>query len=163
MRRDLTFEPARPEVLNERVPALSRQVSEKPPIDRHTGSVAAKREVFCVLESEQAVIGRAPWVYAEASAYVLEKLVRPGEHASDVRAHSHQVAADGLEVEHVVEARSATHFGRGQVEQLCNLLYALGAQVPLLFLDEMKERDQGRALERVQGDDRTRPARRCPG
>jgi hypothetical protein len=55
-------------------------------------------------------------------------------------------------VEHVVEARRAPDLGGGQPKELGDVLYSLWRQVPVLFLDEVQYRYEGRALLRVERD-----------
>ena len=59
-------------------------------------------------------------------------------------------------MEHVVEAGRAPYLGRRQVEQLGHMLDPVGAQVAVLFLQEVQHRDQSGTLVRVQGDQLSR-------
>src|SRR5579864_7210269 len=74
----------------------------------------------------------------------LEHGLRVHEPAAHVRAHLDRVAARGLEVEHVVEARDR-HAVRGcQVERLADLLDRLRREPAVLFLREAQRRQDRR-------------------
>src|SRR5205823_3794351 len=74
------------------------------------------------------VAGRLARMHAELALERLEHRLRVHEAATDVRADLDHVLADGLEMEHVVEARDA-HAVRGrQVERIRDLLERLARE-----------------------------------
>ena len=76
---------------------------------------------------------------------VLEQLGGAVEEAGDVGAHRHQVPADRLGVQHVVEGGGPPDLGRGHPDQLGDLLHRLGPQPAVLLLGQVAQRDEGRA------------------
>ena len=128
------------EVCGELVPERRGHIPEIAPVDRQARRVAAKRKALRILQRERPVRSGPSRRNAEAVLDVLEKLVGPGEHAGDVRADRHEIAADRLQVEHVVKAGRTSYLGRGQLDELGEMLDPVGAQVPVLFLKDVQGR-----------------------
>jgi hypothetical protein len=61
--------------------------------------------------------------------------------------------AHRLALEHLVERRGAQHLGRCDADELGDVLHGLLAEVTVLLLRQVQERDQRRAALGVAGDD----------
>ena len=140
------------EIFGQCLPAPRRHIPEVAPVDREAGGVAAKCQAFRIFKSERPVWRRASGANPEALFDVVEELVGAGEHARDVRADSDDVAAHRLEEEHVVEARGASYLGGFELEQFGDMGEPVGAQVAVLLLQHVQDRDESGALDRVQSD-----------
>ena len=101
---------------------------------------------------------------AELALEGLQHLLRPDERARDVRADLDHVPADGLQVEHVVEARDRLAVRRRQLERLADLAEGLGREPAAVLLLREPERGQdGRAALRVLRRDLLDPVVRVAG
>ena len=85
-------------------------------------------------------------------AGVLEEFFSAGQEAGDVGADSDDVLADRLEVVHVVKGGGATHVGGRRAGEFGHLGDALIAEVAVLLLGQVKQRQHGRAGSGVEGD-----------
>jgi hypothetical protein len=137
-------------ILGQCLPTPRCHIPEVTPVDREAGGVAAKCQAFRIFKREGAVCCGAPPTDPEALFDVVEELIGAGEHASDVRADSDNVAAHRFEEEHVVETRGSPHLRGCELEQLGDMGEPVGAQVAVLFLQDVQDWDEGRALDRVQ-------------
>ena len=149
---DLVRKATGEEIFGQCLPAPRGHIPEVAPVDREAGGVAAKCQAFRIFERERPVCRSASGTNPEALFDVVEELVGAGEHARDVRADSYYVAAHRLEEEHVVEARGASYLGGCELEQLGDVGEPVGAQVAVLLLQDVQDRDEGGALDRVQSD-----------
>ena len=83
---------------------------------------------------------------------MLEEFVRSGQHAGDIRADGHEVAAHGGQVEHFVKAGCAPHFCGCQLDELRYVLDPLRAEIAVLLLEHVQRRDQSGTFVRVKRD-----------
>ena len=88
---------------------------------------------------------------------MLEQLPRAEQLAGDVGADVDAVAADRLELEHLVEGGRAEHLGRRDAEQLGDVGHGVVGDVAVLLLGEVQQRDQRRLRPREAADDLARP------
>ena len=88
--------------------------------------------------------GRPARAHAELRLERLEDLLRADERTGDVRADLDELTADGLEVEHVVEARDAFAVRGRQVERVGDVAESLTRQVAVALLREpQRGKDSG--------------------
>src|SRR5207253_963252 len=93
-------------------------------------------------ERERAVLRGLYRPQAQITLEGVDHLLRPHQRAREVRADLHQVSADWLEVEHVVEVRDRFGLGGREVERFGDLLQRLRrepAAVPRLGRVELVE------------------------
>ena len=152
MRRHRVGERARAQVREQAVEALRCLRADVAVVDLDARRAVAVGQALGLLEREHAVGRRAAGADAERRLGVLEQLERAAEQAGDVGAHRHDVGADRLGVQHVVERGGPPHLGRRHAAQLRDLGHGLGPQPAVLFLRQVAQRDEGRARLRVEVD-----------
>ena len=96
-----------PEVVDQGVEAGRRLRPHVAVVDLHARRLVAVGQALRLVQGEHAVGRRPAGADTEGRLGVLEQLERAAEQAGDVGAHRHGVGADGLGVQHVVEARGA--------------------------------------------------------
>ena len=106
-----------------------------------------------MLEGDRTVVGRLVVADAEVVLQRAEDLVAAEHGTQRVRAHADGVGAVGPALVHRVERRDRRHLGAAEVEQLGAELDAGGADVALLRLHEVQQRQQRGAAARVARDD----------
>src|SRR5579871_193470 len=127
------------------VDLLGRQVLVEDVIDHHHRRVVAGGEALLLaLQVELAVRRRLAGLDAEPLLDVLDDLVRAAQHAGDVRAHRDVQAADGLRLEHRVEARDLVYLDRRHREVARDRVHELGRQVAAVLVLRGPERRQHR-------------------
>src|SRR5437870_4814198 len=90
------------------------------------------------------VTGRLARPHPELLLEALEYLLRADERTGDVRTDLDQMAADGLEMEHVVERRHRLAERRRRSQRLCRLPQRVRREVPVLLLRELERRQRRR-------------------
>ena len=148
--RDLALAPARAQVVDERVEGLGGGRAHVAVVHLDDGCDVAVREALGLFEGEHPVGRGAPHRAAERGARVREQLLATGEQAGDVGADAHDVLADGLEVEHVVERRGPTNLGRRGAGELGDLSHGLVGDVTVLLLGQVQQGQHRRSLARVE-------------
>src|SRR5712691_1635079 len=103
-------------------------------VDRDDRRRRAAAQALHGAQRDRAVRGRLARPDPELSLERLEHGLRVDDAAADVRADLDHVRADGLEVEHVVEARHRHAVGGRQVERVRDLLERLPRQPAVLLL-----------------------------
>ena len=141
------------QVVDELLGRLGGLVVEELPVDHHHRRVVARRVALDVLESDHAVVGRLVVADPEVVLQRAEDLVAAEHGAQRVRAHADGVGAVGPALVHRVERRNRRHLGAAEVEQLGAELDAGGADIALLRLHEVQQREQRRTAARVARDD----------
>ena len=138
--------------LDQRVEALGRLPADVAVVDLHARRLVAVGQALGLVQREDAVGRRPAGADTERRLGVLQQLERAAEQAGDVGAHRHDVGADGLDVQHVVEGGGAPHLGRGHAAQLGDLAHGLGDQPAVLLLGQVAQRDERRARLGVERD-----------
>src|SRR5918994_2255226 len=97
-------------------------------IDRDDRRPAATAEALDHPKRDLAVVGRLARANAELGFERLQDALCSEQPAADVRAHLDHVPTDGLQLEHVVEARDRLAVGRCVPERLAHLAKRLGRE-----------------------------------
>src|SRR2546423_2119354 len=118
-------------------------------VARDVGGGRATAEALDRAKRDRTVARRLPGCDAELLLERIEHGLRVDESAADVRADLDGVGADGLEVEHVVEARDRHAVGGREPEGFADLHERLARQPAVLLLREAERRQDRRARLRV--------------
>ena len=156
--RDGVRQAAGAEVAHQRVEALGRLPADVAVVDLHARRLVAVGQALGLVQREDAVGRRPAGAHAEGRLGVLQQLERAAEQAGDVGAHRHDVGADRLDVQHVVEGGRAPHLGRGHAAELGDFAQGLGDQPAVLLLGQVAQRDEGRTRLGVERDQLLGPA-----
>ena len=135
-------EDTRTQITEQGVEGLRRLRADVAVVDLHAGGAVAVGQALGLVEGEDAVDGRPPGTDPQHRLGVLEQVERAAEQAGDVGAHRQHEGADGLGVQHVIEAGGAAYLRRGHAAQLGDLGHGLGAQPAVLLLGQVAQRDE---------------------
>ena len=128
-------------------------VVEELPVRHDDGRVVARGVALDALEGDLAVLGRLVVADAEVLGDGLPDLVAAHDGAQGVGADADGVLAVGVALVLGVERRDARDLGGGEVEDLGAEVDAAAGDVAVDGLDEVQQRQQGRALLGVARDD----------
>ena len=128
-------------------------VVEELPIDHHHRREVAGGVALDVLERDLAVVGGPAVVQVQVVLEGGVDLVAAHDRAQGVGAHPDLVVAPGTAAVHRVEGRDRVDLGHRQVELVGAEGHARLADVPLLRLDQVQQRQQRRPGPGIAGDD----------
>src|ERR1700694_545299 len=142
----------RPLFSYEPVELLCRQVVVVLVVESHHRGVLACAEALDLLVAEEP-IGRdlARLLHPDRLLHVVDDLVRPAQHAAEVRAHIEAMLADRLEMEQRVEGCDTLDVTGVELESLGHLAHRVRCQVAELFLSEVERRHHRQPRLRVFG------------
>ena len=135
------------------VEVLGRHAAHVAVVHLQAGRLGAGRHAFHRLQGDLPVGGGAAHGHAQRLAGVFDQLVGAEQVAADAPADVQAVGAAGRALEHLVERAGAEDLrGRG-AHQFGDVLHRLGADVAVLGLGHVQQRDEGRARHGVAPHD----------
>ncbi len=142
MARDDFGQSAGDEVVDEAVEPVGVDRPEEPVVHLHADRLVASGEALCLLQGESPVMTRLAGAHIEPALGMSKDVVRAGKHAGDIGAHGDYIAADGLEMQHVVEAGRSPHLSWRATDELGDVLHRRSREVSVLGLGEVAQRDE---------------------
>ena len=141
------------QLADELVEVLGRHVADVAVVHLQAGRLGTGRHALHRLQGDLPVGGGAAHGDAQRLAGVFDQLVGAAQVAADSPADVQAVGAAGRALEHLVERAGAEDFRGRRAHQFGDVLHRLSADVAVLRLGHVQQRDEGRARHGVAPDD----------